>query len=393
MESSEFENVQQSIQDLEQRLHDGTYFLIEQVKNKHRWEIKKSIQPNERNNPVCLESLSREFEIGSQLQHPNICSYYQHFPKENVLYREYIDGLAWDVYFNLYRDESLCIEKYILQLMDAIHYMHTKGIFHMDLKSDNILISNEVKNLKVIDFGHAVYHNDTLWRGGVLSGSTDNNLINAHQDWNAFFLLVRTNKSNLSKKINRKIDKAHDLFIQNQHQLDLQHTKAIFEKNEIIGIRGKFVVLTCAILCLFFLFMERKNPDKNAIYQNNKRKENHSLNFPSTQASLPLTQPIKNKKTVSNSSPKTFHSIISKDDSLFFVAKANLFGPEFETKLKSKNATKKHQLFDSLVRDYNVKFYELTKLRLLDSSKVSTAKKIYTYQLSISINKYVHLLK
>jgi serine/threonine protein kinase len=65
--------------------------------------------------------------------------------------------------------------------------MHSKGIFHMDLKPENILINQEIKTIKIIDFGHALYQNDTLWRGGVKSKAKTENLISAEQDWNAFF--------------------------------------------------------------------------------------------------------------------------------------------------------------------------------------------------------------
>jgi serine/threonine protein kinase len=105
VESSEFESVFQNDNLMEQKLHDGKYFSIEKVKLKHRWEIKKSIQEKEISNPLCIESLKREFEIGSQLQHPFICSYYQLSIDGRSIHREYVDGLTWDDYFDTYPDE------------------------------------------------------------------------------------------------------------------------------------------------------------------------------------------------------------------------------------------------------------------------------------------------
>jgi serine/threonine protein kinase len=390
VESSEFQHSIQNEQNMEQMLHEGIYFLIEKVKNKHRWEIRKSIQNSERNNPVCIESLTREFEIGSQLQHPSICSYYQLFRSENVLYREYIDGLTWNDFFEIYKDEVFRIEKYILQFLDAVQYMHSKGIFHMDLKSTNILISNEFKLIKLIDFGHAVYHNDTLYRGGVLSTTTSEKLISATQDWVAFFSIIQSNKSNFSRKINRKIDQSYRLFLENKNHLDFQKTKAIFESESKFGIRTKLIVSACSTLCALLLFIHLYNKE---YIKMPKQKGNPALSIQSRNPSQKMLESNKEQKILTKYSKKKVHENISVDDSMFFVNRASLFGPEFEMKLNSGYSTEKYQLFDSLVREYDANFYQLSKLRHLDSSKVIAAKKIYTYQLSKSINNYVHLLK
>jgi len=42
------------------------------------------------------------------------------------------------------------------QVAEAVHYMHSRNIVHRDLKLDNILVEEDTRMVKLIDFGFGV---------------------------------------------------------------------------------------------------------------------------------------------------------------------------------------------------------------------------------------------
>ncbi|KAL4479213.1 hypothetical protein ABPG72_011425 [Tetrahymena utriculariae] len=58
------------------------------------------------------------------------------------------------VQFNPYQskiDHDL-VKRILKEIISAVDYLHSEGICHRDLKPDNILISNDLQNIKIIDF-------------------------------------------------------------------------------------------------------------------------------------------------------------------------------------------------------------------------------------------------
>ena len=106
--------------------------------------------------PIYRQALTKEFEIGLQLEHPNICHTISLEEVENLgttIVMEYIDG---DTLQHLIKQKLLTAEmahKITLELMNALEYMHNKQIIHRDLKPSNIMVTHNGKNVKLIDFG------------------------------------------------------------------------------------------------------------------------------------------------------------------------------------------------------------------------------------------------
>lgn len=106
--------------------------------------------------PVYQQALTKEFEIGLQLEHPNICRTLglEQLPElGKTIVMEYIDG---DTLQKLIDKKLLTAElahKVVAQLMDALEYMHSKQMIHRDLKPSNIMVTHTGQNVKMIDFG------------------------------------------------------------------------------------------------------------------------------------------------------------------------------------------------------------------------------------------------
>lgn len=105
--------------------------------------------------PVYRYALTKEFEIGLQLDHPNICRTIGLEEIEGLgttIVMEYIDG---DTLENIIANRSLTApmaRRAAEQMASALDYMHSKQIMHRDLKPSNIMITHNGQNVKLIDF-------------------------------------------------------------------------------------------------------------------------------------------------------------------------------------------------------------------------------------------------
>jgi tetratricopeptide (TPR) repeat protein len=115
-----------------------------------------------------FESLAHEFEILASIRHPNIISVLD-FGFDNkrnpFLSMELVEDAATiiDAGRNLTFDQQVSL---VIQLLEALSYLHRRGIIHRDLKPDNVLISKG--QVKVLDFGLSVGRNEAVAIEGTL---------------------------------------------------------------------------------------------------------------------------------------------------------------------------------------------------------------------------------
>jgi serine/threonine protein kinase len=151
-------------------LSSGGTSNIYRLRIDKKFYIRKELKPKHSQDPVYLIAFDREFEIGQELNHPNIVKYL--YKDQGYIIQEYLDGetlavLAENIAFYSIKQRYLQIEKYLYQLCTAVEYLHSKGITHGDIKPQNIIVTHVSNELKLIDFGHAY----TLQYEGIKGGT------------------------------------------------------------------------------------------------------------------------------------------------------------------------------------------------------------------------------
>uniref|UniRef100_A0AAF5CY85 non-specific serine/threonine protein kinase n=1 Tax=Strongyloides stercoralis TaxID=6248 RepID=A0AAF5CY85_STRER len=128
---------------LYKRKIDNTYVIIKEI-------VMHSLSFSER------QSALNEVSLLSQLDHPNIISYYDSFEDDGILMieMEYADGGNLGQ-FLLMQEEYLnedIIWFIFTQIVDGVSYLHQNSILHRDLKTANIFLT-KTNDVKIGDFG------------------------------------------------------------------------------------------------------------------------------------------------------------------------------------------------------------------------------------------------
>lgn len=143
------------------RIGEGSYstvYLAVDLHNKKTYAIKVLSKKHiVRENKIKYVNIEKTALHRLGQQHPGIVQLYYTFQDEQKLYfvldfAEYGELLSILSKFGSLLEAVL--KFYMLQILDAVKFIHLKGMIHRDLKPENILVGYDF-NLKITDFGTA----------------------------------------------------------------------------------------------------------------------------------------------------------------------------------------------------------------------------------------------
>ena len=135
----------------------GTSDCYRLVKDNRIYCIKRP-KPQFRDSETYMSLFRKEFELGIDLEHPNIVRYfaYDNDERGSFIRMDYVDGDNLEEFVAQHPDylnDKDNRKKFLNELFSAIDYLHEKGLLHLDLKPRNILITNKQHHVKLIDLG------------------------------------------------------------------------------------------------------------------------------------------------------------------------------------------------------------------------------------------------
>jgi eukaryotic-like serine/threonine-protein kinase len=143
----------------------GKVYEVNHIHLARRFAL-KIISPTVAETDEARELFYREARFASAMAHPNITSVVDFGEDEKVgmfMVMEYVDGEP--LHRLLFREKRLSVRKaceIVLQVAEALHYIHRQHVVHCDIKTENILIAEEEMEgkrprmvAKLLDFGLA----------------------------------------------------------------------------------------------------------------------------------------------------------------------------------------------------------------------------------------------
>ncbi|XP_066385199.1 CBL-interacting protein kinase 3-like [Miscanthus floridulus] len=143
--------------ELGRTIGEGTFAKVRIAKNMENWDhvaIKILDKAKVHKNKLA-EQIRREICTMKLVQHPNVVRLYEVMGSKTRIYivLEFVmGGELHDIIATSGRLKEEEARRYFQQLINAVDYCHSRGVYHRDLKLENLLL-DVAGNLKISDFG------------------------------------------------------------------------------------------------------------------------------------------------------------------------------------------------------------------------------------------------
>lgn len=120
--------------------------------------VLKALVPQRAADPMMRAMLRKEFNAAFGLSHPGIATVFSFETVKGIgecIVEEYIDGENLDHFITSHHLSPREKLEMMLQLTDAIGYLHARQMIHRDLKPANIMVTSTGNSVKIVDFGMA----------------------------------------------------------------------------------------------------------------------------------------------------------------------------------------------------------------------------------------------
>ena len=160
--TSSFENIS-DVFTAYTEIPSGGFNRLYKAKRYGKWFVLKGLKPEHQHKEVYINLLTKEFELGVKMDHPHIV-HTMSLERDPIagpcIVMEYVDGITLREFLRQ-RPTRQTRTKIVKEILSAMSYWHSLQVIHRDLKPDNILVTRNGHNVKIIDFGLA----DSDWHG------------------------------------------------------------------------------------------------------------------------------------------------------------------------------------------------------------------------------------
>lgn len=135
---------------------DEEFYDVYTAKKFGKWVMLKTLKADLREKPEMQEMLEKEFDVRYNLAHPNIIMINDLEDVPGIGRCIITDDVYGDSLAKLLREGKVTPEhvaKLRHQLVDAMEYIQTNHLAHHPLRPENIIFTENIGNLKLIDVG------------------------------------------------------------------------------------------------------------------------------------------------------------------------------------------------------------------------------------------------